>query len=77
MNMNDTVSDTGTMIVKSSIEIEKERYEATSNGTFVVKASDNGDTINAKEVNYGGGESLGKIQLGLFPKKEKILKLSL
>jgi hypothetical protein len=59
---NDTVSDTGTVVIKSSIEIDKERFEATSNGTFIVKTSDPGDNTHVRAINNAAGESLGKIQ---------------
>lgn len=56
---NDTVSDTGTVVIKSSIEIDKERFEATSNGTFIVKTSDPGDNTHVRAINNAAGESLG------------------
>lgn len=59
---HDTVSDTGTVVIKSSIEIDKERFEATSNGTFIVKTSDPGDNTHVRAINNAAGESLGKIQ---------------
>lgn len=62
MHGNDTVSDTGTVVIKSSIEIDKERFEATSNGTFIVKTSDPGDNTHVRAINNAAGESLGKIQ---------------